>query len=137
MVCKICSAKKGRSYDFCWQCEEEWSGPTTSSVKCGNSNCEHPELPAVRNCPLIKLEDTTLPEIPSRRACPTCGKVSEHTGKKCKNVICPRCNVEFCFACLETTAECIKKAPGSWFRACAKGVAPRQTSIPVWSRTQT
>ena len=26
--CIICSKKKGEGYDFCWQCLQEWTGPT-------------------------------------------------------------------------------------------------------------
>ena len=129
--CPICTKKKGRSYDFCWQCTREWTGPTTSSVKCGSELCIHPDIPSIRDAPNVQVCEQT---VPNRRACPTCGKVVEHTTEACKNVICPRCKKEFCFLCLELTVDCQKAAPGSWYKACAKPVAPKQTVIPVWSR---
>ena len=33
--CVICTKKKN-NFDFCWNCNKEWSGPVTSSLKCGN-----------------------------------------------------------------------------------------------------
>ena len=129
--CPICTKKKGRSYDFCWQCLKEWTGPTKSSVKCGNESCIHPDIPSIRDAPYIQLYGKT---VPNHRACPTCGKVVEHTTEACKNVICPRCKKQFCFLCLELTVDCQRSAPGSWYKACAKPVAPKQTVIPVWSR---
>ncbi|KAL5474884.1 hypothetical protein EMCRGX_G026908 [Ephydatia muelleri] len=53
--CTICSKKKGSNYDFCWQCLHEWSGPTTSSVKCGRAECEHPDMPSIRDAPDMTL----------------------------------------------------------------------------------
>ena len=53
--CIICTKRKGRKYEFCWNCDEEWSGPTTSGVKCGNPNCQHPSISSVREAPLITL----------------------------------------------------------------------------------
>ena len=134
--CPFCTKKKGRSYDFCWQCSREWTGPTKSSVKCGNVSCIHPDLPSIRDAPYIELKELVGLNlfVPNRRACPTCGKVVEHDTEACKNVICPRCKKEFCFLCLELTIDCQKSAPGSWYKACAKPVAPKQTVIPAWSR---
>ena len=129
--CPICTKKKGREYDFCWQCLREWTGPTTSSVKCGSELCIHPDIPSIRDAPNVQVCGKT---VPNRRACPTCGKVVEHPTEACKNVFCPRCKKEFCFLCLELTIDCLKSAPGSWYKACAKPVAPKQTVIPVWSR---
>jgi len=129
--CIICTKRKGRKYEFCWNCDEEWSGPTTSSVKCGNPNCQHPSIPSVREAPLITLNGK---DVPSRRACPTCGYVVEHNQEGCKFMACPRCKKEFCFLCLESKFVCLLTAPMAWYRTCKKAVAPRQTQIPVWSR---
>ena len=132
VYCVICK-KKGKN-DFCWQCLEEWSGPTTSSTKCGRPNCSHPDLPSLvcdKANEKFSLNEKT---VPLRRACPTCGKVIEHNTKGCKFIICPRCKKEFCFICLELKDICLKSKPGSWHKDCAKPVAPQQTSIPVWSR---
>jgi len=129
--CVICTKKKQHNYDFCWNCTKEWSGPTTSAIKCGNSGCQHPSIPSIKGAPLIKLNGK---DVPSRRACPTCGSVVEHKQEGCKFMTCPRCKKEFCFLCLELKSECLDSAPSSWYGTCLKDVAPRQTQIPVWSR---
>ena len=130
--CMICTKKKGRNYDFCWNCDREWSGPTNSATKCANASCQHPSIPAIKKAPVIKLNGK---DVPSRRACPTCGAVVEHSQIGCKFMTCPRCKKEFCFLCLELKSQCLASAPSSWFGTCKKDVAPRQTEIPVWSRT--
>ncbi len=71
-----------------------------------------------------------MPKIPSIRACPTCGKLIEHIGDKCKNIICTRCNVEFCFACLQKTVDCLKDS--SHYNKCNRPIAPIQKHIPIW-----
>ena len=128
--CPICTKKRGRSYDFCCQCSREWTGPTKSSVKCGNESCIHPFIPFIRDAPIVIISGCSVPNL---RACPTCGKVVEHTMIGCKNVMCPRCKKEYCFLCLESRVDCQKSAPNSSYGACAKPVAPKQTVIPVWS----
>ncbi len=131
VICGHCTHKKKHLYEFCWQCGKDWTGPATSAVKCGNLKCEHPTLPSVRDAPNFKLNGF---DVPLRRACPTCGQVIEHSNKGCKYMICKRCKVEFCFICLLTKTKCIKTAINSWYKGCTKGVAPKQTVIPVWSR---
>ena len=131
VICAICK-QKGKN-DFCWQCLKEWSGPVKSSEKCGASNCEHRDLPSIRDCGMITLKEVGI-TVPLRRACPTCGRVVEHKGEGCKNIICPRCKKEFCFACLELTEECLRLKPSSWYKECKKPIAPKQTKIPIWSR---
>ena len=129
--CGICTHKTKQEFDFCWNCEKEWSGPTTSSVKCGDSDCEHPSMPGIREARTITINEKS---VPCRRACPTCGVVVEHKGTGCKFIICPRCQKEFCFLCLLLEEDCLKLKPTSWYSTCKKEVAPRQTAIPVWSR---
>ncbi|CAB1421413.1 unnamed protein product [Pleuronectes platessa] len=77
----------------------------------------------------LPLSVQGVDKCPSIRACPTCGQRVEHDRTGCKNIICPRCQVEFCFVCLKLTSECLKTS--SYFKPCKDGVAPRQTSIPV------
>ena len=127
--CSICTKKKKRTYDFCWNCNREWTGPD-SSVKCGSDKCEHVDLPSIRNASVISINGRS---VPCRRACPTCGRVVEHNTQGCKFITCPRCNKAFCFLCLELENVCLSTAPCSWHKPCSKDPAKRQTHIPVWS----
>ncbi|KAF1380688.1 hypothetical protein PFLUV_G00166470 [Perca fluviatilis] len=127
--CPVCTADKGRTYKFCWQCLREWKGPVPRSDQCENDGCA-PLLETLRTCPDITFEKVRgVTGCPSIRACPTCGLLVGHNRTKCKNITCPQCNKEFCFVCLKLTVEC-----KSYLKACSSGVAPRQTSIPVWQR---
>ena len=130
VTCSVCKEKNKSCPDFCWNCLENWSGEMKSAFQCGNPKCEHPKLPSVRDCDMFTLNGK---QVPTRRACPTCGTVVEHDQTGCKFIICPRCNKEFCFMCLEFQEECLKTAPSSWYKDCKKPVAAKQTSIPVWS----
>ena len=132
VTCPVC--KKNGKNDFCWQCKNEWSGPSTSDTKCGNEKCEHPDLPSIRDCKMVQLPQAGNISVPIRRACPTCGRICEHNLSGCKNIICPKCQKEFCFACLKLTTDCLKLKPQSWYQECANPVAPKQTKIPIWSQ---
>lgn len=132
--CSVCSADQGESYLFCWQCREPWTGPAPRSDRCANSGCRNHELQLLQTCKLTDLPQVRgVNAVPSIRACPTCGQRVEHDRTGCKNVICPRCQIEFCFVCLKLTPVCLQTS--SYFIPCSAGVAPRQTSIPVWRRT--
>ncbi|XP_014899694.1 E3 ubiquitin-protein ligase dbl4-like isoform X2 [Poecilia latipinna] len=131
--CLVCTADKNAEVQFCWQCLKPWKGPAPRSDHCDNNGCINHDLQLLRTC-----KTTSFPEVdgvencPSIRACPTCGHKVEHDKTGCKNIICPRCQVEFCFVCLKLTPECLKTS--SYFIPCSAGVAPRQTAIPVWHR---
>ncbi|XP_068444408.1 E3 ubiquitin-protein ligase DDB_G0292642-like [Clinocottus analis] len=133
VLCTVCTVDKEVFFNFCWQCLNEWKGEAPRSDRCDNDGCVNLDLEVLKNC-----KTTDLPQVdgvdacPSIRACPTCGQRVEHDKTGCKNIICPRCQVEFCFVCLKLTPECLKTS--SYFIACSDGVAPRQTSIPVWQR---
>ncbi|KAJ4948546.1 hypothetical protein JOQ06_020079 [Pogonophryne albipinna] len=134
--CPVCTARRRRGYTFCWQCLKKWKGPAPRSDRCANRDCQNP-LDILRNCPDISFEDVEgVSGCPSTRACPTCGLLVEHNRTQCKNVFCARCKVEFCFVCLKLTEECVDEDDiSSFYRLCPSGVAPRQTSVPVWQRT--
>ncbi|XP_028285087.1 probable E3 ubiquitin-protein ligase ARI5 [Parambassis ranga] len=131
--CTICTADKNQDYEFCSQCLKQWKGGAPNPIRCDNEGCVNLDLELLRTC-----KDTNLREVegvdacPSIRACPTCGQKVEHDKTGCKNVICPRCQIEFCFVCLKLTPVCLQTS--SYFTRCSDGVAPRQTSIPVWNR---
>lgn len=130
--CKICSSKKKKNYEFCWQCLQEWVGPRPRSDHCDNDSCLKGVIQILTDCPNISLvRDVT--NCPSVRACPICGTLVEHNKRGCKNVKCPNCKKEFCFVCLKLTSECLELKPHSHFNMCANGVAPRQTCLPCWN----
>ncbi|XP_044039329.1 probable E3 ubiquitin-protein ligase RNF144A-A isoform X1 [Siniperca chuatsi] len=130
--CTVCTAEKKRTYMFCWQCLREWKGPAPRSDRCENDGCINQPLETLRNCPDIIFESVKgVTGCPCIRACPTCGFLVEHNKTQCKTIVCPRCKVKFCFVCLKFTKECLLV---NAYRLCSSGVAPRQTSIPVWQR---
>ncbi|KAK7909626.1 hypothetical protein WMY93_014310 [Mugilogobius chulae] len=132
--CSVCSADQGEPYFICWQCLKKWKGRGPRSDRCDNSGCKNYELELLQTCKLTSLPEVRGADaVPSIRACPTCGQRVEHDKTGCKNVICPRCQIEFCFVCLKLTPECLETS--TYFIECSAGVAPRQTSIPVWRRT--
>ncbi|KAI7789838.1 E3 ubiquitin-protein ligase RNF19A-like [Triplophysa rosa] len=126
--CALCSERKGRIYDFCWQCEREWQGPQPRSDQCGNVGCANRDLELLRDCKMITLGSVRNIQCPSIRACPNCGVLIEHSGQACKMILCFECNIEFCFLCLKPTVECLKTS--THFIMCTTGVAPRQMAIP-------
>ncbi|XP_067851562.1 probable E3 ubiquitin-protein ligase RNF144A-A [Heptranchias perlo] len=130
--CRICTVGKGKFYEFCWQCLKEWKGRAPRSDRCDNEGCTNIQLQTLKNCDTKVLSYSKILNCPKIRACPTCGLLLEHKAM-CKYVICARCHVEFCFACLQTKEICSKNS--NYAALCAKPVAPRQTSIPVWNRT--
>lgn len=133
VTCSICTADQQKTYMFCWQCQRQWKGPGPRSDRCDNDGCINKNLQLLQTC-----KDISLPAVegvthcPSIRACPTCGLKVEHSSEYCKNINCPRCHVEFCFVCLKLKRICCKTS--SPYKICPGGVAPRQTSIPVWQR---
>ncbi|XP_028285601.1 probable E3 ubiquitin-protein ligase ARI8 [Parambassis ranga] len=130
--CKTCTAKRGRTFEFCWQCLREWKGPQRRSDRCDNDGCYNPALRTLAACPEMTFDHVSeVRGCPSVRACPTCGALLEHSRKHCKTIVCPRCTVKFCFVCLKLATKC-----DNLYNVCASGVAPRQTSIPVWKTKQ-
>ncbi|XP_073866844.1 probable E3 ubiquitin-protein ligase RNF144A-A isoform X3 [Macaca fascicularis] len=133
--CTVCCTIRGVPYDFCWQCMQAWKGPMLSSNRCGNEDCRDPILHILATCATKDLPDSSIQGCPSIRACPECGLLIEHK-ERCKYVTCSRCDTKFCFACLETAQACEAAKPASWFKRCAKPLAPRQSHVPVWSPYQ-
>uniref|UniRef100_A0A3Q3MWN9 RBR-type E3 ubiquitin transferase n=1 Tax=Labrus bergylta TaxID=56723 RepID=A0A3Q3MWN9_9LABR len=131
--CTICTANQKKIYYFCWLCQREWKGPGPRSDRCENDGCINKDLQLLQTCKTISLPAVEgVTDCPSVRACPKCGLSVEHSSQYCKNINCPRCHIEFCFVCLKLKLECNKTS--SPYKICPSGVAPRQTSIPVWQR---
>ncbi|XP_030609412.1 probable E3 ubiquitin-protein ligase ARI5 [Archocentrus centrarchus] len=133
VLCKVCTAQKGRPYEFCWQCLREWKGARPRKDRCDNDGCCNQSLKALETCPEITFESMKgIHGCPSVRACPTCGLLVEHTKRNCKSLVCPQCKVKFCFVCLKIFTDCLKTSGP--YAPCPSGVAPRQKSIPVWQK---
>nr|XP_004562712.1 probable E3 ubiquitin-protein ligase ARI5 isoform X1 [Maylandia zebra] len=133
VLCKVCTAVKGRPFEFCWQCLREWKGARPRTDRCENDGCCNESLKTLKECPDISFDSVEeVHGCPSVRACPTCGFLVEHSKRRCKFVVCPRCKVKFCFVCLKSNTKCIKTS--DYFGACFSRVALRQTSIPVWQK---
>ncbi|KAK9951830.1 hypothetical protein ABG768_017705, partial [Culter alburnus] len=132
--CTICSVKNKEAFHFCWQCLREWKGHQPRSDRCDNDGCSNKELDLLRDCATVILQDAGNIECPAVRACPTCGMLIEHNTEKCKNIVCSRCNKEFCFVCLKLTPDCL--VTSDYYIQCSAGVAPRQTSFPFWRNNQ-
>ncbi|XP_057185310.1 uncharacterized protein LOC130551597 [Triplophysa rosa] len=132
--CTVCSARNGKTFEFCWQCEREWKGHRPRSDRCDNEACSNRDLDLLRDCGTITLTDASNIICPAVRACPTCGLLISHSTEHCKNIVCTRCNKEFCFVCLKLTPDCVSTS--DYFILCSDGVAPRQTSIPFWRDKQ-
>ncbi|XP_028851639.1 probable E3 ubiquitin-protein ligase ARI7 [Denticeps clupeoides] len=130
--CTVCTALKNQTFYFCWQCLQKWKGPGPRQDRCDNEGCVNPDVQKLQNCANLLLPQVQNAVCPSMRACPTCGRLVEHNGTGCKNIICPRCQKEFCFICLKLTKECLKTS--RHFTPCPGGVKPCQTSIPVWRK---
>ncbi|XP_037832522.1 uncharacterized protein DDB_G0292642 isoform X2 [Kryptolebias marmoratus] len=133
--CVVCTADQKKSYQFCWQCLKKWKDPGDRSGRCGNDGCVNKDLEILQTCKSISLPEVKgVTSCPSVRACPVCGMKAEHNQKFCKNVVCPRCRHEFCFVCLKLKRVCSQTS--SPYNICPSGVAPRQTSIPVWKKQE-
>ncbi|KAJ8344681.1 hypothetical protein SKAU_G00288740 [Synaphobranchus kaupii] len=103
--CTVCTVEKGRDYYFCWQCLQSWKGPGRAPIAADNQGCTNKELELLQRCPTTSLPQVEgVSNCPSLRACPTCGQLLEHDRTGCKNLLCSRCQVEFCFVCLKLTA---------------------------------
>jgi hypothetical protein len=126
-VCSVCLVLTKKNFEFCWQCEQKWVVSTINQQTdtCGRVNCINKNLQALAKCKLIQLGN--ILKNPSIRACITCGFLIEHDGTNCKNVICKRCKVEFCFSCLNLKKECKNQ-----YSACE--TVPIQLNIPIWNQ---
>ena len=123
IVCSFCS-KRGSRFEFCWSCLDRWDGSGTDS--CGNSECtgQDPRLKILRDAPSKSI--VGVANCPSRRACPSCGMIIEHT-KACKHMSCP-CGQKFCFICLKKADANGIYQCGSYNTPCS--VAAVQKIIP-------
>ena len=62
--------------------------PFGNNVKkqCGQANCLSKQIEVLSKCKMIRLKScNSINEIPSIRACITCGELVEHNSEACKN----------------------------------------------------
>uniref|UniRef100_A0A8C4ZXP2 RING-type domain-containing protein n=1 Tax=Gadus morhua TaxID=8049 RepID=A0A8C4ZXP2_GADMO len=129
--CTICEESNKLTMQFCWQCLRPWKGRAPRSDRCDNDDCSDKVLELLQGCGTMTLSQVPgVGPYPSVRACPTCGMRVEDDKTGCKNIVCPRCQVGFCFVCLKLTRQCLQTS--SYFRVCSSGIAPRQTAMPIW-----
>jgi hypothetical protein len=51
VYCTLCPVFSDKSFEFCWQCEKEWTvSLNRSSESCGRENCVNPLLEILQNC---------------------------------------------------------------------------------------
>ena len=126
VYCRICS-KLGKTHTYCWDCLKPWNN-SDSNLQCGNGGCNSASfLHILQEAPLITpsyLKEKV--QVPSKRACPACGSIIEHSGG-CKHMICKDCHTEFCFLCLRIVEDNSSQC-GSYNTTCA--VAPVQDKLP-------
>ncbi|KAG7259461.1 hypothetical protein CRUP_015105 [Coryphaenoides rupestris] len=107
--CPVCVGTNKPTTHFCWQCLKPWKGKAPSTTCCANHGCVNPDVELLRTCGTVVLSKVKGVEpCPSIRACPTCGLKVEHDGTGCKNIVCPRCRLEFCFVCLKLKTQCLQ-----------------------------
>lgn len=123
--CSLCTASKGRRFEFCWICQKPWKGDKQS---CGNAGCtgKDSRMHHLQTCDTKTIGDVS--GVPSVRCCVKCGTLINHT-EQCKHMTC-KCGHAFCFICLKpkkTDSETCEWLCGSWNSPCQ--VAPRQTKL--------
>lgn len=119
---------------FCWRCLHAWKSANTRDCHCGQcvGACgRHDQaLRILREAPPAAhlIAYCKVGGVPSARACPGCGTVTEHAGG-CKHMTCHICSTEYCFICLKTKVE-HQAGPYDWHHSRPCPVAPVQTVIP-------
>ncbi|KAG1935585.1 E3 ubiquitin-protein ligase RNF19B [Pimephales promelas] len=63
--CTVCSANKGKTFLFCWQCLREWKGHQPRSDRCDNDGCSNKDLDLLRDCATITLPSVNNIECPA------------------------------------------------------------------------
>uniref|UniRef100_A0A672GH55 RING-type domain-containing protein n=1 Tax=Salarias fasciatus TaxID=181472 RepID=A0A672GH55_SALFA len=128
----LCPADKKKVYQFCWQCSKPWKGTLHPQTLC-QRGLRQPRPGAAENLqadrPAEVLE--VMPVPPSGPVSPavrgwstTKHRLQEHHLSSLSD------RVLLCVP--ELTPECLKTS--THFQKCSAGVAPKQTSIPVWRR---
>ena len=120
--CRICTKQKGKNFDFCWYCKQDWL--TSGTTDCSNPECKDAGI-------LAQIKDAPEKEVvgvrcPSIRLCPNCGTPIEHKSA-CKQMTCKECSCEFCFICLRPKRDSSWQC-GNYNDKCAP--APRQEKVP-------
>ena len=130
--CTVCLKKRGNLFEFCWYCLGEWNNPLNFQ-DCGNKDCEKALIEALINSPMKQLKylNGNVIEIPTRRACPQCHTILEHS-EGCNEFTCSLCKQEFCFICLSKLIDGSLKC-GS-FTCNSIGIMIRCTPAPIQTK---
>ena len=98
--CTVCPTIGLNLFMFCWYCQRKWNNPSNNKV-CGNENCKKEDIDKLINSPKKEFKDRNGKKvnIPTRRACPECHTLLEHSGG-CNRFTCGSCRKQFCFICL-------------------------------------
>ncbi|XP_048044068.1 E3 ubiquitin-protein ligase ARIH2-like [Megalobrama amblycephala] len=97
-VCKSCSKSNRCVFQFCLACERKWPQDISTTKSCMLPNCAL--RAALLSDTRINDPESSVRGCPYFRACPGCHALLTHSGEGCPNIICPKCNQEFCFRCL-------------------------------------
>ncbi|XP_007258156.3 E3 ubiquitin-protein ligase RNF217 [Astyanax mexicanus] len=105
-TCPHCCKTKRRVFKFCTACQREWPKSVSNDEACKLSKCA--VRAALLSSECIDIPSSSVEGCPYFRACPSCKMLLTHTGMGCPNIICPQCETEFCFYCLneECDGEC-------------------------------
>lgn len=100
--CRVCYFNN-KEIDFCWICGKNLEYvENDTEPKCTNPNCvsRHVEetFSIVSTCDPKTISSTD--EVPEIRACPCCCQLIHHIDG-CKHMQCSRCDIQFCFVCME------------------------------------
>ncbi|CAF0878697.1 unnamed protein product [Didymodactylos carnosus] len=112
---------------FCFFCNRDWdSKPKMENTRftC-KSNCYWETKITYQLVPLTMNKNI---EVPNRRVCPRCTQCGAYDNQ-CKYHTC-KCGHQFCFICLESKPECIRKYKSEYNRPCANVKKQDYTIFP-------
>ncbi|CAF1415034.1 unnamed protein product [Adineta steineri] len=122
------------SRDFCFFCNKNWNNETmegSTKYTCSSGNCYYETMVSFN---LVTFAYSSDFPVPNRRCCPECSTAGGYD-EKCKYHTCNTCDHRFCFFCLLTEPECIKKYGGGYSKKCIEPVKQGYTIFPRLNKT--